>query len=35
MYEVVLVTECCGTVNMTLSLQDSQFSEFESYTPAQ
>ena len=35
MYEVVLFRECYGTVNTTLSLQDSKFPEFKFFTAAQ
>ena len=35
MHEVELLRACCGTVNTTLSLQDSQPPEFKSFITAQ
>ena len=34
MHKVVLVRECCGTANTTLSLQDSQFPKFKFFSTA-
>ena len=35
MYEFEVLRTCCGTVNTTLSLQDSQFPKFQSFITTQ